>query len=215
MENLREELRMHMWSIYTRYNCARKVLTRHKDLQALPERQIRGAMQKIWCDWTFTGKKTPKEAYKTISRENARRMIETSDMIHEDPHEAYRTGRLTVNMEDVVRRLERLQRGETEEEEKSGWLTRRKQQIWEDQYLRHHGHITSQKVRYKATFILQETLGPRPETPLLDDIATPKQLKKLEEERKEKDDILEDWHIPPGSPWERSEDQTFDTTSLS
>ena len=29
MENLREELRMQMWSIHTRYNCARKVLTRH------------------------------------------------------------------------------------------------------------------------------------------------------------------------------------------
>ena len=37
-------------------------------------------------------------------------------------------------MEDVVRWLERLQRGETEEEEKSRWLTRRKQQIWDDQY---------------------------------------------------------------------------------
>ena len=61
----------------------------------------------------------------------------------------------------------------------------------------------------------QRLLGPRPETPLLDDIATPEQLQKLEEERKEKDDILEDWHTPPGSPWERSEDQTVDTTSLS
>ena len=109
MENLRKELRMQMWSIYTRYDCARKVLTRHKDLQALPERHIRGTMQKIWCDWTFTSKKTPKEAYKMISRENSRRMMDTSEMIHEDRHEAYRTGRLSVYMEDVVRRLERLQ----------------------------------------------------------------------------------------------------------
>ena len=43
MASLREELHMQMWSIHTRY-----VLTHHKDLQALPERQIRGALQKIW-----------------------------------------------------------------------------------------------------------------------------------------------------------------------
>ena len=91
MECLREELRMQMWSIHTRYDCARKVLTRHKNLQALPERQIRGVMQKIWYDWTFSGKKTRNEAYKMISRENARWMIDTSEMIREDRHEAYRT----------------------------------------------------------------------------------------------------------------------------
>ena len=73
MECLREELRMQIWSIHTRYDCARKVLTSHKNLLALPEWQIRGVMQKIWCDWTFSGKKTCKEAYKMISRENARR----------------------------------------------------------------------------------------------------------------------------------------------
>ena len=109
MENLREELRMQMWSIHTRYNCARKVLTHHKDLQALPERQIRGALQNIWCDWTFTGMKTLKEAHKAISRENARRMIETFEMIHRDRFEAYQSGRLSVYMEDVVRQLERMQ----------------------------------------------------------------------------------------------------------
>ena len=92
---------------------------------------------------------------------------------------------------------------------------RRKQQIWDDQYQKHHGNLASQKGRYEDTYILQEILGPRPETPLLDDIATSEQLQKLEEERKEKDEILEDWHTPPGSPWERSKDQTFDTTSLS
>ena len=82
-------------------------------------------------------------------------------MLHEEKHKAYRAGRLTVYMEDVVRRLERLQRGESEEEEKSRWLTRRKQQIWDDQYQRYHGHIASQKGCYEATYILQETLGPR------------------------------------------------------
>ena len=100
--------------------------------------------------------------------------------------------------------MERMQRGETEEEEKSRWLTRRKQQIWDDQYQKHHGHIASQKGLYEALFIFQETLSPRPEMPLLDDIAMPEQLKRLEEERQEKDDILDDWHTPPGSPWELS-----------
>ena len=57
-------------------------------------------------------------------------------------------------MEEVVRRLERMQRDETEEEEKSRWLTRRKQQIWDEQYRKHHGHITSQKGSHEAAFIL-------------------------------------------------------------
>ena len=29
------------------------------------------------------------------------------------------------------------------------------------------------------------------------------------------DAILSDWQTPPGSPWERNEDTTFDTSSLS
>ena len=69
--SLREELRMQMWSIHTRYDCAWKVLMNHLDLQKLPERQAKGALQKIWSDWTFSSKKTRKEAYKGISRENA------------------------------------------------------------------------------------------------------------------------------------------------
>ena len=124
---------MQLWSIHTRYDCARKVLVNHKDLQRLPERQARGTLQKIWCDWTFSSKKTQKEAYKAISRENARRMIDTTEMLMHDRREAYESGCLSVYMEDVVRRLERLQRGESEEE-KSRWLTRRKQQIWDEQY---------------------------------------------------------------------------------
>ena len=111
MVSLREELLIQKWSIHTRYNCARKVLTNHKDLQALPERQVKGVMQKIWCDWTFSSKKTRKEAYKTISRENARRMIGTSETICHDRHKAYQSGCLSVYMEDVVHRLERLQWG--------------------------------------------------------------------------------------------------------
>ena len=84
-------------------------------------------------------------------------------------------------MEYVVRRLERLQKGESEEEEKSTWLTRRKQEIWDEQYLHHHKHLKSQKGHYEA-----------PETPLLDDIATQEQLDKLEEDKKKTDDILGD-----------------------
>ena len=63
MASLREELRMQMWSIHSRYDCARKVLVNHKDLQKLPKRQVRGVMQKIWCDWTFSGKQTRKKAF--------------------------------------------------------------------------------------------------------------------------------------------------------
>ena len=118
-------------------------------------------------------------------------------------------------MEDVVRRLERLQRGESEEEEQSRWLIRRKQQIWDEQYQQHHGNLTDLKGRYEAGFILEEILGPRLETPLLDDIAMQDQLDKLEEERKKTDDILEEWHTPLGSPWERDPDQTFEASSLS
>ena len=102
---------MQMWSIHFRYDCARKVLLHHEDLQRLPEKQVRGVMQKIWCDWTFSNKQTRKEAFKSISRENARLSIDTLGMIRQDRYDAYQNGRMTVYMEDVVRRLERLQRG--------------------------------------------------------------------------------------------------------
>ena len=92
-------------------------------------------------------------------------MIDTSEMIHQDRYDAYQNGRMTVYMEDVGRRLERLQRGETEEEEKSRWLTRRKQQIWEEQYQQHHGNLADLKGHYEARFIIEEILGSRPETP--------------------------------------------------
>ena len=61
---------------------------------------------------------------------------------------------------------------------------RRKQQIWDDQYQKHHDNLANLKGRYEASFIFQETLGPRPETPLLDDIAMPEQLQKLEVEKR-------------------------------
>ena len=83
-------------------------------------------------------------------------------------------------MEDVVRRLERLQKNESEEEEKSKMLTRRKQEIWDEQYPNHHKHLESRKGHYEAVFIINEILGPRPETPLLDDIATQEQLDRLD-----------------------------------
>ena len=158
---------------------------------------------------------TPRPAHKSISRANAKRMIETSEERRRDQYDAVQAGHLSVYIEDVVRRLERMQRGETEEEEKSRWFTRKKQQLWDDQYLKFHKHIASQRGSYKASFILEQVLGPRPETPLLDKVATPEEIEKLEEEAREKDDILDDWTTPPGSPWERSKDQTVDTLSLS
>ena len=117
-------------------------------------------------------------------------------------------------MEDVVRRLERLQRNESEEQS-SKLLTKRKQEIWDNQYLIHYGQLQERKGRYEAGFILEEILGPRPETPLLDDIATEEQLEQLEEQRRKTDAILSDCRTPPGSPWERNEDTTFDSSSLS
>ena len=75
-------------------------------------------------------------------------MIDTSEMLRLNRREAYESGRLSVYMEDVVRRLERLQRGESEEEEKSRWLTRRKQQIWNEQYQQHHENLADLKGGY-------------------------------------------------------------------
>ena len=37
----------------------------------------------------------------------------------------------------------------------------------------------------------------------------------MEEDRSKTDDILGDWHTPPGSPWERDPNQTVDDSSLS
>ena len=88
-----------------------------------------------------SGPWTLREPHKAISRENAKRMINMSEEIRQDRYDAVQARRLSVYMEDVVRRLERMQRGETEEEEKTRWLTKRKQQIWDNQYLKHHGHI--------------------------------------------------------------------------
>ena len=68
-------------------------------------------------------------------------MIDTSEMLRHNRWEAYESGRISVYMEDVVRRLERLQRGESEEEEKSRWLTGRKQQIWDEQYQQHRDNL--------------------------------------------------------------------------
>ena len=124
MVNLRDELRMQMWSIRTRYDCTQKVLTHHKDLQRLPERQIRGALRHIWCDWTFTAMDTPREAHKAISSENARGMISTSEEIRQDRYDAVQAGHLSVYMEDVVRCLEKMERCETEEEESAYYYNR-------------------------------------------------------------------------------------------
>ena len=89
-------------------------------------------------------------------------MIDTSSMLRKDRLEAYQSGRLSVYMEDVVRRLERLQRNESEEEQSAKLLTKRKQEIWDNQYLMHYGQLKEKKGTYEAGFILEEILGPRP-----------------------------------------------------
>ena len=77
-----------------------------------PKRQAKGALQKIWSDWTFSNKKTRKEAYKAISRENAHRMIDTMQMLRNDRFEAYQSGRLSVYIEEKAgKATERRVRG--------------------------------------------------------------------------------------------------------
>ena len=102
MAALRDELYMQMRSLHSRYDCVRKVMIRNPDLQKLPVKQAKGAIQKLWCDWTFSDLSS-KEAQKAISKENARRMIDTSNMLRQARMDAYRDGRLSVYMEDVVR----------------------------------------------------------------------------------------------------------------
>ena len=53
--------------------------------------------------------------------------------------DAYQDGRLSVYMEEFVRHLERLQKDESEEEYASKLLKKRKQEIWDNQYLIHYG----------------------------------------------------------------------------
>ena len=76
-----------MRNLHSRYDCVRKVMIRNPDLQKLPLEQVQGALQKLWCDWTYSDLSS-KQAQKTISRENARRMIDTSSMLRKDRMEA-------------------------------------------------------------------------------------------------------------------------------
>ena len=80
-------------------------------------------------------------------------MIDTSDMLRKDRMDAYQDGRLSVYMEDIVRRLERLQKDESEEEHASKLLTKRKQEIWDNQYLIHYGQLQERKGRYEACLL--------------------------------------------------------------
>ena len=86
-------------------------------------------------------------AHKTINRQNARRMIDTSDMLGKEKSEMYQSRSMSVYMEDVMRRLEKLQRNESEEEGRPAkHLTKRKQEIWDNQFLIHHGRLAVDKL---------------------------------------------------------------------
>ena len=78
---------MYKRQLHSRYDCVRKVIIRNPDLQKLPVKQAKGAIQKLWCDWTYSDLSS-KEAQKVISKENARRMIDTSDMLRKDRMDA-------------------------------------------------------------------------------------------------------------------------------
>ena len=91
-----------------------------------------------------------------MNRENARRMIDTSDMLRKERFDAYQSGRLSVYMEDVVRRLERLQKtGSEDEDVETQLLTKRKQEIWDNQYLIHHGKLAENKGSYEGAAAYQ------------------------------------------------------------
>ena len=100
MSKLREELRWQMEDLHRRYDCARKVLIKNPDLQKLPLRQAQGALQRLWCDWTYSNM-SKRMAQKTINRQNARRMIDTSNMLRKDKFDACQSGRMSVYMEDL------------------------------------------------------------------------------------------------------------------
>ena len=44
MVKLREELKMQMKDLHCRYDCARKVLLKNRDIQRLPLKQAQGAL---------------------------------------------------------------------------------------------------------------------------------------------------------------------------
>ena len=64
------------------------MLTSHTDLLSLPDKDIRGALRHIWCNYTYTSMDTPWMAYKAISEANAKRMIETSQEHRRESREA-------------------------------------------------------------------------------------------------------------------------------
>ena len=111
-------------------------------------------------------------AYKAISKANAKRMIETSQEHRRDRFDAAKAGRHDTYMEDVVRRLERLQRGEEDDNEEGDKYIKQKQDLWDAQYLRHLDNL----LRNKADYIFMEILGLRPDTPDLDERATTQEL---------------------------------------
>ena len=47
MAALRDELYMQMRSLHSRYDCVRKVMVRNPDLQKLPVKQAKEAIQKL------------------------------------------------------------------------------------------------------------------------------------------------------------------------
>ena len=170
MVNLREDLRLAMWNIHTRYDCARKVLTRHTDLLSLPDKDIRGALRHIWCDYTYTLMDTPRMAYKAISKANAKRMIETSQERRRERFEAAKAEKLDNYMEDVVRKLEKLQKEEDGEDGVK--YIKRKKELWDAQYIRHCHNLVRTKEPFQADYILLEILGLRPDTQSVDERAT-------------------------------------------
>ena len=107
-------------------------------------------------------------------------MIENSQEHRRDRFDAAKAGRLDNYMEDVVRRLEKLQKGEDDDDRDGVKYVKQKQELWDAQYLRHCHNLVRTREPFQADYILMEILGLRPDTPVVDERATQQELEDLE-----------------------------------
>ena len=107
-------------------------------------------------------------------------MIETSQEHRRERFEAAKAERLDNYMDDVVQKLEKLQKEEDGEDGVK--YVKRKQKLWEAQYIRHRHNLT------------------RTKEPSVDERATQQEIEDIEADARKKDAILENWSTPPGSP---------------
>ena len=94
--------------------------------------------------------------------------------------------------------MEKLQNDEDDEDGVK--YVKRRQELWDAQYIQHRHNLTRTKEPFLAVYILMEILGLRPDTPSEDERSTQQEIKDLEADARKKDAIPENWSMPPGSP---------------